>query len=372
MKALSLLGAAALLTALATSASAQNLAPAVTSAQIVTGASVTAAAPRFLAKDSSGNLIFSNQTASSNADFRIVRVALAGPTFTVLANAADLSGAITTAGGTPPASVTVRGMAVTANDNVILATDDATGSFLFRITGPGAVQLLSGLQTPNTIDGVNRMGALGNNVYVLCNGAFAVAPQDNDHIQVFDVTATANGIQPGTVLVNEAALIAGIPGSTAATINLNAPTALNATTLFLANSGGAAQTDELITVTSAGAVTQLKDRTTLLAAVADTDVGWGAAAYDAVADTVYITNPFGGAATDDDIIQVTSGGTGTVSTFVTDATLEADIDWPGGNLSYNGDGLTLLASKLYFTDFTTNAIWSIDLPSDVADWQLYN
>jgi hypothetical protein len=356
----------------------QDLSVAVSSSQYQSGAGISTLALRFLAADSSGRLIVCNQTGTSSADFCVMRVDISGtPVVTKMATAAEILAAVTNAGGTAPSGVTIRGMAVAANGDIVLATDDTgVGAYLFRITAPDTVDLLSGLQSPNTVDGVSRVGCVDNTALVLINDGYSSEASPTDHFQAFDASVvTANGMQAGTDVGPQSAIFGAIGGTaTNANVVLNAPVALDSTKLLFANSATGSVTDELMIVdSSAHTVTLAKSRASLLSDLSDTDVGWGAAAYSSASDTVYLLNTFGGAAADDDIIQVPNGGTGTASVFVSDTTLEADSDFPASqNLSYPGDALVSVGGALYLNDQTTNQTYKISVQTAVQDWQLYN
>jgi hypothetical protein len=239
-------------------------------------------------------------------------------------------------------------------------------------------ELLSGLQTNSPVDGCNGLACVGNTACVIIEQAFVGAGNVTDHIQGFDVTATANGNQAGTEVASAANIYAAIGGGASdSNVRLTyAAVAVSSNQLLVANSGSGTATDELLLVnTSTNAVTLAKSKAAELSDIGDTDVGYTAVAYQASNNTVYLWNHFG-ATQVDDILKVTNGGTGTLSSFVTDTAVEADSDYTGNagaNLNMSNGAMVVIGNTLYWNEFTTLQTFKMALPGTaaVSDWAIY-
>lgn len=372
--------AAGLLAAAVSTVCAQDVTGvAVTSAQY-TGSGLSAPDPRYMGKDASGNLVVLNHNVSNNAAFALVRINVSGatPAFTTLATGGQLLSALTAVGITAPASVTVRGMDVAQNGSVILVTDDNTaGSYLFRVTSPGTVEVLAGKQTESPVDGANGLACVGNTACVFIENSFD-ASAGTDHVQAFDVTAAADGLQAGVEVASEANILAAIAGATQATVRMSAGVAAGANKVLIANSGNAGATDELLLVDVVSkTVTLAKSKAAQLSDISDTDVGYNAVAYHAGSDTAYAWNNFGvTAGKDDDLLKLTAGGTGTLSVFVTDSAVEADTDFTsnGGTVfNVSNYGMVVIGDVLYWNDYTAKGTYKMSLTATTAvkEWTLY-
>jgi Lamin Tail Domain len=219
------------------------------------------------------------------------------PTLTVLADENDLLTAITNAGGTPPAELTLRGIDVDSNGDLIVYNSGGSEvSYLFNIDGTtGAVEMITGLDavTPS-IEGINALAVIGTTAY-MAGTAFYGTP-DGDVILSVDTTLTG-GATAATALTTQGEMDAlGI------TYGVNDMAVNSDGNLVLCNSSFGSATDELLLYDITGdALSVWVDPADIIADLnaagltGVSDMGWNALAIDTAgaSDVVYIQNDFG-------------------------------------------------------------------------------
>ncbi|MBN1478178.1 lamin tail domain-containing protein [Candidatus Sumerlaeota bacterium] len=294
--------------------------------------------PEELAVLSNGNVAFlednsngpSGDPAIGVEEIIVADLSTNPPTLTVLADENDLLTAISNAGGTPPASLTLRGIDEDANGDLIVYNSGGSEvSYLFNIDGAtGAVEVITGLDaaTPS-IEGINALAVIGTTAY-MAGTAFYGTP-NGDVILSIDTTLTG-GTTAATALTTQAEMDAlGI------TYGVNDMAVNSDGNLVLCNSSFSSATDELLLYDITGdALSVWVDPADIIADLnaaglaGVTDMGWNALAIDTAgaSDVVYIQNDFGDGEAANGIVRLTniSGGAADAELFFSEADLTGD------------------------------------------------
>jgi hypothetical protein len=258
-------------------------------------------------------LVVSDNSDLNNERVYLVDIDTNPPTFTLLVDETKLKDKVAEF-ATRPVLLTIRGLRVDSQGNIIIATDGGSGevAFLFRLNPrAGELALLSGLDgTPSSIEGLTALAVAGTTAYVALERGFG-APS-GDSVVAVSTVGPDGGKAAATVLVSEAALMRVVTSGDIAIRDIEglrgSGSAINQ--LVAVNSATAGANDDILAIDlSTGAVSVLVAATDIEADLGVTDIGPSAMAIDPNG-TIYLINKFGVGTADDGIIAVANPGNG--------------------------------------------------------------
>ncbi len=267
-------------------------------------------APAEIATDGSGRILVVDQNQAGND--RLLRFDSDGTNGVLIQTEDNIVAAIELVNGTSVQDdFSINGVSVAADGDIILTNGDGGGQpdgVVAVANAPlGAITVLSTAVngTPSPVEGINRSTVIGNTVYIAVNDGFT-APQDA--ILSLDTNGAGAPAIAATVEVNEATLT-GVFGVADTALVISAIEA-GGSGLYIGDSGSASGSDSFAEVVLPGGATSiLVSEADILADISDTDTGFSSLTVDG-AGSIWVTNNFGGPASDDGIIKLVSPGGG--------------------------------------------------------------
>ncbi|MBX3728405.1 MAG: hypothetical protein KF858_04400 [Candidatus Sumerlaeia bacterium] len=339
---LTLAGTLALGAASTLHAQAVNFTPVATAAQITAVTGQSQFFPYGLDVDSSGRIyVIDGGPAGGSADDAILRITPGSPpTIEIVATGAQMFAALDAANGTSTATdFNARQLAIAADGDIIILGFTATfgnGDALLSINPTSLPGTVSVVYTPtdannSAIDGAGALTVVGNTAYVgtdRSNGSIC-------NLWAIDTNSGSAPAAPVTALVTETDLInfyAGLSQTVAAAdVALNDVTT-DGTDIIAIVSATTPATDDVLRITTAGAISRIFSGPQLVSALAvldanTTDTGYNALAVDGEG-VVWLSNRFGIAASvyDDSIVVVSGTGASIdVSRSITKTALQTQL-----------------------------------------------
>jgi len=264
-------------------------------------------------------LVVSDNSDPNNERVYLVDLDTNPPTFTLLVDETKLKDKVDQFAARP-AGLTIRGLKVDDQGNIIIASDSGAPeiAFLFRVNPQTKeVALLSGLdrRTPSSIEGIAALAVIGTTAYLGLDGFFGAITGDS--IVAVSTTGPDGGQAAATVLVSEAALRSVVPAGDIAIRDMEwlhgSEGAINR--LVAVNSATAGANDDILAIDlSTGGVFVFVAAADIEKDLNTSDIGPSAMAVDPNG-MIYLINKFGMGAADDGIIAVANpgGGVGTAT-----------------------------------------------------------